>query len=51
MFWREKLESALSGNAKIIVPNKDSLKKVALWKRRPDESSENHGRNGKKEGK
>ena len=34
MLWREKLESALSGNAKVIVPNTQSLDKVALWKRR-----------------
>ncbi len=34
MLWREKLESALSGNAKIIVPNEDSLDKVALWQNR-----------------
>ena len=33
MLWREKLETALSGNPKIIVPNKKSLEKVALWKR------------------
>ncbi|MCE2447731.1 MAG: SO_0444 family Cu/Zn efflux transporter [Candidatus Latescibacteria bacterium] len=33
MLWREKLEIALSGNAKVIVPNKESLNKVALWKR------------------
>ena len=33
MLWREKLETALSGNAKVIVPNKESLDKVALWKR------------------
>jgi len=34
MLWREKLETALSGNPKIIVPNQGSLDKVALWKRR-----------------
>jgi membrane protease subunit HflK len=33
MLWREKLETALSGNPKIIVPNKKSLEKVALWKK------------------
>ena len=38
MLWREKLESALSGNAKVIVPNTQSLDKVALWKRRTGES-------------
>ena len=45
MLWREKLESALSGNAKIIVPNEESLDKVALWKRRsPDNGNAHHGR-------
>jgi len=34
MLWREKLESALAGNPKVIVPNGDSLEKVALWKNR-----------------
>ncbi len=34
MLWREKLEIALSHNPKIIVPNKDRLAKVALWKRK-----------------
>ncbi|MBC9867435.1 MAG: SO_0444 family Cu/Zn efflux transporter [Opitutae bacterium] len=33
MLWREKLETALSGNTKIIVPSRESLDKVALWKR------------------
>ena len=47
MLWREKLESALSGNAKIIVPNEDSLDKVALWKRRlPDGAAGHHGAEG-----
>ena len=35
MLWREKLESALSGNPKVIVPNRESLAKVALWRKRP----------------
>ena len=35
MLWREKLETALSDNPKIIVPNKKSLEKVALWKKQP----------------
>ena len=47
MLWREKLETALSGNAKIIVPNQDSLQKVALWKRRPDEVTAANGQPGK----
>ena len=34
MLWREKLETALSGNSKIIVPQQDSLDKVALWKKK-----------------
>lgn len=33
MLWREKLESALSGNPKVIVPNQDSLDRVSLWRR------------------
>ena len=40
MLWREKLESALSGNTKIIVPNQDSLEKVALWKQKTPTQSE-----------
>ena len=42
MLWREKLESALSGNAKVIVPNEQSLDKVALWKRRSGEAGNGH---------
>ena len=42
MLWREKLESALSGNAKVIVPNEQSLDKVALWKRRSGEVGNGH---------
>ncbi len=42
MLWREKLETALSGNAKIIVPNKRSLEKVALWKSKPAEAKAQH---------
>lgn len=44
MLWREKLESALSGNAKVIVPNAESLDKVALWKRRTGETG--NGKHG-----
>ena len=48
MLWREKLESALSGNAKVIVPNEESLDKVALWKRRSgDAGNGHHGGNGR----
>ncbi len=32
MLWREKLETALATNPKIIMPNQQSLNKVALWK-------------------
>lgn len=46
MLWREKLETALSGNAKIIVPSQDSLEKVALWKKRPDEVPAANGQPG-----
>ncbi len=42
MLWREKLESALSGNAKVIVPNEGSLDKVALWKRKSSEAGNGH---------
>jgi len=34
MLWREKLESALAGRSKIIVPEDDMLNKVALWRSR-----------------
>ena len=37
MLWREKLESALAGNPKIIVPNRQSFNKVAIWKKRTAE--------------
>lgn len=39
MLWREKLETALSDKPKIIVPNEDVLDRVALWKKKPSESS------------
>ena len=42
MLWREKLEIALSRNPKIIVPNKDRLAKVALWKRRSAAAGDGH---------
>ena len=32
MLWREKLEAALAGRSKIIVPSEGALSKVALWK-------------------
>lgn len=41
MLWREKLETALSGNSKIIVPTKESLDKVALWTRRSSDTGAN----------
>ena len=48
MLWREKLETALSGRSKVIVPNAESLKKVALWKAQPGtnaQSSSHHTEN------
>ena len=52
MLWREKLETALSGNTKIIVPTTKSLDKLALWKKSSsmqEERKSNHhdGREGK----
>ena len=47
MLWREKLETALAGNTKIIVPNERSLEKVALWKRRPVQGNGHHQGKGK----
>ena len=38
MLWREKLETALSDKPKIIVPNRQSLDKVSLWKGRSAKS-------------
>ena len=32
MLWREKLETSLAGRSKIIVPNEETLNKVALWR-------------------
>ncbi len=34
MLWREKLETALTGNTKIIAPNLQTFSKVALWKKK-----------------
>ena len=39
MLWREKLETALAGNPKIIVPNRQSFNKVAIWKKRTAEAA------------
>ena len=47
MLWREKLETALAGNDKIIVPNKKSLEKVALWKRKTARGNGHHQGEGK----
>ena len=48
MLWREKLESALAGNPKIIVPNRQSFNKVAIWKKRPaDAAAPSDGTGGK----
>ena len=43
MLWREKLESALAGNPKIIVPNRQSFNKVAIWKKRTSEAAASAG--------
>ena len=34
MLWREKLETALTDNSKIIIPTSKSLEKVSLWKKK-----------------
>ncbi len=41
MLWREKLENALAGNPKIIVPNQESLDRVSLWKRKENVPAKN----------
>lgn len=48
MLWREKLESALAGNPKIIVPNRQSFNKVAIWKKRPAEAAAPSAKTGGK---
>ena len=40
MLWREKLETALSGKTKIIVPSQVALGKIALWKTQPGRSNQ-----------
>ena len=40
MLWREKLETALSGKTKIIVPSQAALDKIALWKAQPGRSNQ-----------
>lgn len=42
MLWREKLETALYENLKVIVPNKQSLKKIALWKQKTTQVGSKH---------
>ena len=32
MLWREKLETALGNRRKVIVPNQESLDRIALWR-------------------
>ena len=48
MLWREKLETALAGNPKIIVPNRQSFNKVAIWKKRPAEAAAPSAKTGGK---
>lgn len=48
MLWREKLETALAGNPKIIVPNRQSFNKVAIWKKRPAEAADPSAKTGGK---
>ena len=48
MLWREKLESALAGNPKIIVPNRQSFNKVAIWKKRSAEAAAPSAKTGGK---
>ena len=48
MLWREKLETALAGNPKIIVPNRRSFNKVAIWKKRPAEAAAPSAKTGGK---
>ena len=48
MLWREKLETALAGNPKIIVPNRQSFNKVAIWKKRSAEAAAPSAKTGGK---
>ncbi len=32
MLWREKLETALAGRSKILVPDEESLNNIVIWK-------------------
>ena len=46
--WREKTETALSGRPKVIVPNDESLSKVALWKTQPGRTAASDAHHGGK---
>ena len=47
MLWLEKLENALTGNPKIIVPNQESLDQISLWKRQKNSSEPSNSENKK----
>lgn len=42
MLWRERMETALANREKIIVPSRRSQERFALWKRRANQSGNNH---------
>ncbi len=44
MLWREKLEVSLAGRSKIIVPNEETLNRVALWKTSNGAAAGRHAR-------
>ncbi len=50
MLWREKLETALSGRSKILVPDEESLNNIVIWKNNSLTSSvgESHSGDGHK---
>lgn len=48
MLWREKLETALAGRSKILVPDEESLNNIVIWKHNSQisDSSESHAGDG-----
>jgi len=48
MLWREKLETALAGRSKILVPDEESLNNIVIWKNNSQLSNtgESHSRDG-----
>ena len=48
MLWREKLETALTGKSKILVPDEESLKNIVIWKNNSpnSDSGESHSGDG-----